>query len=406
LVVANKDGVPTDFATSSHQKPNNRADNRYRSHTWVQNLMATPWQGISLTSKLKSEVISRLGNSTYNRDVPPSGSLAGEPDGIINGSDVSLTEAKAVRWGEGLGFRFARIPRTALYSEVEFEQVRMLTREDRQSLDGPDTGVSGVSDGEIFNRETVTKMRRGAFTLGGRTSPWAFLDVTAHVRHRINNNDYDDQRESDASASGARSAFVDAQNIHTNEFGGRVTWKPCRAFRPSFRYKLRGDKYDTRIESQQAVKTNMVSHVYTYDVTMQPWQPLLATVSFSRENAFTVTPARLLPTTVTSGYTPGFNADVNSWLLSLEYLPPKVPVVLTNSLLYSRARNFNDVSNTGLPLGADFARLDLTTGLQWSLNDRTTLSTEYAYYHYNGNDNVDFGGYNAHLISLETRITF
>ena len=400
LIETSAAGVATDFATTSEQKPNNRADNDYDSHTWVGSLMASPWPWLSFGTKLKSEVIKRESNSTYNRDVNTTGAQTGEPDGIINGTDVSLNNTKAVRWGEGISVRSTALPRTALYSELEFEQVRILLREDRRSLDGPDSG-SGVSDGEIFNRETVTEVRRGAWTLGGRTDPWPFLDVTAHVRRRVNNNDYDDQRESAPGSSTARSAFMDAQNIHTDEFAARATLKPCRWFRSSVRYQFRADDYFTRVEAEPVVETGMLSHIYTYDATLQPVPQLLTTASFSRQNASVTTPARFAST----ANTPTFNADVSSWLFSAEYTPtPRL--ALTSSLQVSWADNFNDVAETGLPLGADFQRADLTTGITWSVTDRTSVTGEYAFYRYNPNENAEQGEYTAHAIWLEVSQTF
>ena len=400
IIETNAAGVATDFSSTSEQKPNNRADNDYDSHTWVGSVMAAPWSWLSVGTKLKSEVIKRESNSTYNRDLNASDPQTGEPDGIINGSDVSLNNTKAVRWGEGFSVRSTVLPRTALYSELEFEQVRILLREDRQSLDGPDSG-SGVVANEVFNRETVTEVRRGVWTLGGRTDPWPFLDVTAHVRRRVNNNDYDDQRESAPGSSTARSAFMDAQNLHTNEFATRTTFKPCRWFQTSFRYQFREDNYFTRVETEPVVETGMRSHIYTYDVTLQPVRELLATASFSRQSAVVSTPARF----PASPNIPPFNAGVSTWLLSAEYTPtPRV--VLTNSLLVSRAENFNDYADTGMPYGADFHRLDLTTGLTWSLTENTSLGAEYALYTYHPNENVEAGDYTAHVIWLNGTVKF
>ncbi len=393
IVESNEAGTPTNFGAPK-QIRDARADNDYDTHTWVGALTGTPWPWLGLGMKLKSEVIKKDSNSSY-----PADNESGGPDGLINQIDVSLNRTKAVRWGEGFSIRFMGIPRTALYTELELEQGRVLMREDRQSLDGPDSG-DGSSSSEIFNRETVTSVRRGAGTLGGRTSPWPFLDLTAHVRHRRNNNDYDDQRESVA-ATGALSAFTDMQNIHTDEFVTRATLKPCRWFRSSFRYQFRDDDYDTRFEAQQAVKAGMRSHIYTYDVTLQPRQDLLTTASFSRQDASTTTPAK----SATSATTPTFNADVSTWLLSAGY-SPKPAVTLNGTFLYSWASNFNDYTATGLPLGADFNRLDLTTGVTWATGEDTSVKAEYALYSYLPNSIAEVGNYHAHVIWLELSAKF
>ncbi len=393
LAEYNAAGVPTNFS-NPEQKPNSRADNDYDTHTWVGNVMIRPWQWLSFGTKLKSEVVKKESNSTYRADLSPNSATGSTPNGVIDEVDQSLTDTKAVRWGEGFSVRFTGLPRTALYTELELEQVRLLLREDRQD-------VIGNNANELFSRRTVTEVRRGAWTLGGHAAPWAFLDLTAHVRHRINNNDYDDQQETSPGSSTAKSAFFDGQSIHTNEFATRATFKPCRWFRSSFRYQFRDDDYSTRVENEPIVKTGSLSHIYTYDVVLQPLKTLLTTMSFSRQNAWTTTPAALNATV----NIPTFNADVNTWLLSMDYTP--IPqLTLTNSLLYSRADNFNDFANTGLPLGVDNERVDLTTGLQWALAENLSVEGEYAFYHYQANSNAEFGDYNAHVIWLRGSVKF
>jgi hypothetical protein len=292
-----------------------------------------------------------------------------------------------------VSLRVTGIPRTALYTELELEQARVLMREDRKD-------VVGGSAAETFFRETVTSVRRGTGTIGGRVSPWAFLDLTAHVRRRVNDNDYDDQRESVAAAT-ALSAFTDMQNVHTNEFVTRATFRPCRWFRSSVRYQFRDDDYSTRFEAQDTVKTGMQSHIYTYEVTLQPLHNLVTTASFSRQTALTTTPARL----ASSANIPAFHADVNTWLLSADYTP-KTNLTVTGTLQHSSAENFNDFTATGMPFGADFDRLDATTRLTWSATENTSLEAEYALYSYLPSSLAEYSDYHAHVIWLELSAKF
>lgn len=398
LLESNASGVQTNFSNPK-QQINARADNDYDTHTWVGNVTMSPWNFLSVGTKLKSEVIKRESNSSYPTDAVPNSTGGSTPNGVIDRTDVSLNNTKAVRWGEALTVRFTGIPRTALYTELELEQARVLLREDRKSLDGPDAG-DGSSAGEVFNRETVTDVRRGAWTLGGRFAPMAALDLTAHVRRRVNNSDYDDQRESVA-AGGALSAFIDMQNVHTNEFATRATYRPCRWFRSSVRYQLKQDDYSTRFEAQDTVEAEMRSNIYTYDVVLQPHRTLTTTASFSRQTAVTSTPARLAST----ANIPAFHADVNTWLVGADY-SPKPNVTWTNALQLSWADNFNDYANTGLPYGAAFQRTDFTTGVTWALTDTASVGADYAFFTYNPNENIESGDYGAHVIWLELSAKF
>ncbi len=390
----NENGVRTNFS-NNEQKLDSYAANKYHTHTWVGNLMVSPFQSLNLGTKFKAEVLRRRSNSSYPSDAVPNSTGGSTPNGILDRTEASITDNKAVKWGQSFSIRYTGIPRTALYNELDLEQVRVLMREDRQSIDGPDAG-DGTSSGEIFNRETVSKIFRGVWTLGGQVAPWPFLNATAQVRHRQSNVDYDDQRETPATSSSQKSAFFDGQNIATNEFATRWTFKPCRWFRPSFRYQLRGDKYATHAENEPIVKTGTLSHIYTYDVTLQPREDLLTTVAFSQQSAYTWTPARYSNTLANI---PSFKANVHTWLFSTEYTPA-ASVVLTGTLQYTAARNFNDFFTYGLPYGADFDEVNLTTGVQWTLKENTKIEAEYGLYHYQPNPNAEVGGYDAHLISL------
>ena len=61
--------------------------------------------------------------------------------------------------------------------ERKLEQIRVLLREDQKSIDGPEAG-DGSSSGDVVNRETVGKIFRGVWTLGGQVAPWSFLNAT------------------------------------------------------------------------------------------------------------------------------------------------------------------------------------------------------------------------------------
>lgn len=379
-------GVPTNYSNPKN-KPNARADNDYDTHTWVQNFLFKPKEWLSIGTKIKAEVIKRESNSTY-----PSDTTSPTPDGIINTTEKSLNDNKATRFGESLSLRFTKIPKTALYTELELEQSRVLVREDRTSQ----AGQSGSDANEIFSRETVTDIDRGNATLGWRFLPVSWLDLTTHLRHRWNKTDYDDQRETSPGSSTAKSAFFDGQSTKTHEIATKMTFKPCRWFQPSLRYQFRDDDYATRVENEPIVKTGMISHIYTADLTLQPRQDLSTTLSFSRQNALTFTPARL----ASSANIPSFHADVASWLLATEYLP-KPDITFTNTLYYSIAENFDDFSLNGMPYGVDDERFDVETGITWLLKESATLKTEYAFSQYQPHSQAGSGAYKAHVIWLE-----
>ncbi len=382
--------------TNPKQIRDARADNDYDSHTWVLHLMGIPAKSVNVAAKFKTEIIRRHGNSLYPSDSTPVAAGGAAPDGIIDTTERSVNDSNLIRWGEGFSFRYTGIPRTALYNELEFEQIRNWLSEDRTSL----AGQSVANVNEIFSRETLTNTQRGNWTLGANVAPCPLFNFTTQVRHRRNNNDYDDQRETDPGANTARSAFMDEQNIHTNEFTTRVSLRLPRRMKwiqPSFRYQFRDDDFFTRAENEGPVETDYSSHIYTYDVVVQPRPELLFTGSFSRQAAVVETPANI---STTAANTPGFHADVYSWLFSMEYVI-RTNLVLFSSFLYSRADNFDDFTSTGLPLGVDNERVDLTVGLRYSVGKHITIEPKYGFYHFKANHDVETGDYNAHVLWLD-----
>ncbi len=391
----NSSGVLTNFSNPK-QIIDARADNKYNTHTWVNSVLMSPWHWLSFTTKLKSEVVRRESNSSYPADASPNSTNGSTPNGTIDSLVASLNKNKAVRWGEGMSLRFTAIPRTALYTELDLEQARVILAEDRKDL------VTIPNVNEDFSRYTITSVRRGVWTLGGHVAPWSFFDLTIQARRRVNNNDYDDQRETVASGT-ALSAFFDMQNLHTDEVMTRATLRPCRWFRTSFRYQLRADKYATRVENEPIVKTGALSNIYTFDVSLQPLRDLTTTASFSRQTAVTKTPSQFGSTAAIN--IPSYHADVNTWLFSADYAPTQ-KVSLNGNLLISSAGNFNDFSAAGIPYGKDFNRVDLTTGLKWSVTENTSVDTSYGFYSYLPNSLAEVGGYHAHVIWLEGSVKF
>ena len=362
-----------------------------QTHTFVTSFMVDPWKWLNSIAHFKTEIFREKGSSTYPKDTTPL-----NPDGVINNTAIAGTANKVLRVGEGLSVRFKGIPKTALYADVELEQIKDLLIEDSNSI----RGQSAQSLGDVFSRITATYIRRGVGKVGCRVTPWRFMDVTSEVRHWQNNNDYDDRMETDGTASQAKSAFVDWQNISTNEASARMTLRPVRWLQPSFRYQLRTDQYLSGFQTQGTdSKTNMTSHVYTFDLAFQPTPELLSTLTYSKQTAVTATGARFAAPD--NGQTQAFYAGVSSWLLSSGYtLNPKT--VLTNSIVLSEANNFRDVSAITLPLGADYTKVDVTTGIRFTPSQDMTIEPKYTFSQYRPNEEFEFdGGYTAHVIWLD-----
>lgn len=387
----NQNRVLTNFANPK-QIRDARADNEYDSHTWVGNLMFAPWKSFSITTNIRPEVIERSGNSSY-----PSDTTLGTPDGIINNTELSRTEDKVTRFGEGVSLRYTGIPNTALYNDLEFEQTRNWLSEDRDSQ----RGQSAPNANEIFGRETITYVSRGIWTIGGQWVPVHWADLTAHFRVNRSNSDYEDKRETQPGATAAKSAFFDALNIQTEEMATHLTLKPVRWLRPSVRYHYQVRTYMARVEDLENVDTHMDSHIFVFDASLQPIKNMLIVTGISPQYAWVETPAR----ESSSGNTPRFQANLLTWFMNVDYNLSE-SVSLINNLEYSVANNFNDFTAAGLPLGAAYHQVNFSTGINWAVTKVVSVELQYAFYRYMGNEQVDSASYNANQIGIKTKLSW
>ena len=241
-------------------------------------------------------------------------------------------------------------------------------------------------------------MIRGAGTFGADVSPVRYLNTTAQFRYRFDNVTYDDKFETSPPTTTAKSAFFDEMDTRTVEFNTRTTLRVVRWLQPSFRYIVRDINYMTRTEGEAQMKSGVLLNDYVYDLTWIPSPSLIITGAFARESLSTKTAANSF--TGSSIPLPGFDAGVNTWLFSMSYIP-RENLSVTSSLSQSRADNFNDYANIGIPLGADFNRVTAIFGLKWTPRKDISIEPEYAYYHYGANPHADAGSYDAHLLGLE-----
>ena len=380
--------TPVNFSTNAEQRLLSDAENRSNEHIWTGHMQSNFAEDWIFISKMKVSYASREGSSTYPYD-----SLNASPDGIADNTQASRTENYINRLGENLSLRYSGIAHTALYAEAEFEQTRNYLSEFRDSIAGTNAG----STNEYFTRDTLTHINRTAWTLGGRVVPSQLWNLTAQVRRRAEDNDYDDQQETVSSSTLARSAFFDDLRIKGDEAETKFTLKPYHWMQNSVRYQFLNNKYLPRAEGQVNTKNRMLANILTFDTTLQPVDPLLVTLSFSHQALTTKTSAA----NSTSVPLPGFDATVDSWLASASYSPTET-VTLINTVEYSKASNFNDyIALNELPLGAEFTEYDLRTQLDWSPKKGVKISPSYEYAMYDANPLVEVGNYSAHIAWLD-----
>lgn len=390
----NDSGAPFNY-TNPETKLNAVAKNAYDNNIWNGQLVFNPAEHWSLMTKVKGEVANRRGDSTY-----PGDSTAGSPDGIINTTEVSHVENKNFRFGESFSIRYDGLPRTSVYAEADMEQSKNWISEERVSI----AGQSAANTSENFDRETVVMGRKNSWTVGTRSVPVKFLTFTTQLRQRFNDANYNDKSEY-LNSTTARSAFTEYNRTRADEATARIAIRPIDRLETGFRYQYVGTKYHPKAEGQSFTKSWSDSNTLTWDTNLTATDNLFLSAAYSRQLFKMVTPAAGVAYTATSGYLPAFTANVDSVLLSANYVIKK-DLSLSNSFLYSRADNFNDYSPVGLPLGVDNSTFDYTTGVKWEPKKDLTIEPHYSYYYYKVNPDAGVGSYVGQVAWIDVNLKF
>ena len=386
------------FTAFAENRKDARADNHMDSHTAVLNLRAAPEKWLIFNNKSKVELWRSRGNSTYPYDLgtgPAVPAAGATPDEVIDQTIFSDNTNRTFKVGDDFGIRFKKIPRTALYAEFGVEKARNWLSEDRWFTVQQATG--GFATGEVFSRRSIIDMLRMVAATGVNVTPIQMINSTAQVRYRRDDTYFNDKRQTLFS-----SAFFDEMTTDAIEAETRTTFRPCNWFRPSFRYIVRDIDTHTRTEGLAGLQeSGILGNTYVLDVTMIPHSQISTFGSFTREELALKTPAAAY--TASGIPLPGFNSDVDTWLLGVDYAP-KDNVSVTSTTSVSIADNFDDFTSIGMPMEASFTRVGFTLGVKWLFRKDITIEPRYEFYHYGPSKYYDHSSYNAYLASIEVSV--
>ena len=349
------------------------------SHAWVEHFVTDLTSDLSLVTKLKQEIVAASG----------SGYAAGYTPG---GNDRSVeSENRIIRTGEGVSLRYNGLPKTSLYTDWDFQQTRNWQSKIRigssytENLDeGPE--ITGVMGARYVHNEKV--------------------NMTSQLRHRSKHDTYDTFFNNHPGMA------ISRLRTESDEWNNRLTWKPTKWLQNSFRLQLADTVYSVQTSPQYVVdndwiKSNANSKIYTYDLTLQPWDEWMFNVGASLNQFKVSTPAS--QKTVSSGGIPVFTSNVHTLLFLTSYAP-KENLSFYSSAQYSRAENFEAQNFSGLPYGLNNEHYDIALGMKWAPKKNITLEPRYAYYSFrsspDGDLSLDYGNYSAHVLWLDAKFNW
>ena len=367
--------------------PNSIAHNTVNLNSWVMNMMASPWSWLGGTASVKAETSQQDSNSYVPDATYPS---------TMNYTINNAADSNTVKFSESFGLRFKAIPRTALYTNLDFEQSQNHQIENLNYV--PLTGTNyNMGRDAIISQPTTT------WTIGGDFMPLRFMNLTSQFRLRDTGMKFDEQSYYPATGSHAPPnglVFLDTLQMKDINFTQRATFYLCGWAQTSFRYLFDDMDYTTRAYAQTSTQqSHTLANTFIYDLSVFPLSNLSMMGSFSKQLASTTTPAESAAAAATN--IPSSNSDSNTWMLSSDYQPHK-KVHLTSTLFYTIANNFNGIASSASPLlyGTNFTQMGLTAGCKWEIRKDLSLQPQYGFNRYAPNKNSAAGGYDAQTLSL------
>ncbi len=346
------------------------------SHSWVQHFSTSLTPNLNFSTKLKQEIVAATGS--------------GFREGFLGGSNrADESENQVTRTGESFSLRYSGIPKASFYTDWDFQQTRNWNAKDR----------IGTSHTEYLDVKPEI-----SGVMGVRYTPNSKFNMTSNFRLKSDHNTYNFFTNNDAGVT------ISRIQTESDEWSNKFTWKPNKWLQNSFRLQLLDTVY--RIQSTPTVdtkrdwiKSNANSKIYTYDVSLQPWDEWMFNFGASLNQFKVSTPASQRG--VSAGGIPVFESDFLTLLFSTSYAP-KENLSVYSSAQFTRASNFDAKNFNGMPYGVNNEHYDVTLGMKWAPKNNITLEPRYAYYSYRANPDddfsLDYGNYSAHVYWLNAEI--
>lgn len=377
------------FASEANQSLWNNSHASEDEHVFTGNLNANLTPDLNFVSDARYEHTGSEGASIYYAQ-PSAGSYPATPSAIYAMEMADRQDHE----GEHVALRYSGIPHTGLYAESAMEQGRNWNWETYNNISLP----LSASD-FIVNR--LDRTQKESWTVGGRIVPNRFFTFTTQVKQRWEDNKYDTLS---LTGTPTNQIFLDELKINGIEESSTLTWRPYHWLQNSLKYQF----YDTDYMPREAAegsgvgqypisKNHMLTSQFTYEITVQPVDPLLLMISYSHVENY----VRTLEASQGAASIPTFNSGDNSWLFSASYTPIE-NLTWTNSVCYTLSNNYVDFS-TGIPLGSSFKELTLTTGFDWTYHHWLKLGPSYEYASYKDNSLSAAGNYSANIFKFNVR---
>ncbi len=346
---------------------------------------------------LKWEWLKTKGTGTYNRDRGTAPLYA--PTGSANEFVDIETKRNDNHLGESVSLKYDGIKDIVFYSEGDFEQ-QLRNEDESQRSFGP---LPNPSDNFSRNQNILTLDYDA--TSGVKWYPIQKVNITAEFKYKRGTRDYayhSNTRGGDV-VIGYR-GFLDDIAYTTYKPLIKFNFKPFKWLACNFNYAFDTTIYGVRTRVAEVTElAKYRANIYSVGTTLTPREYLYLSLFYQYKEAETETqangdggPGLNVPT---------YNANVKAFNATCSYSPVK-DITLRGGYSFSRADNFNDFSNIGLPLGLDNFSQDASLGIEKKIRNDCSIEFKYDFTQYHEDSKGGIDNYEAHLFYTALKMKF
>lgn len=383
-----------DFQGTTDNKPNNPAKVTQDTIAVLPKISISLTKDLLMDAGLKWEFVKKNGVAHYDVDKVTAGG-----DGTIDEFVPIETKIMENKLGENVNIKYDGIKDAVFYSGGDFEQ-QIRNVDESQSSSGP---VPTASNN--FSRDADVTTFNYSTTSGFKWYPMPKIDVTSEFKYRYGTVGYDSINTVRAGDVVNRyRGFINGLTFRTYKPLVKLNFKPYKWIACNFLYTFDTTIYATQTRIADAWEFNKYrANIYSTGLTLTPREYLYLTLFYQYKEASTRTQAN---GDGGRGFNvPTYNASFKVLSASCSYSPVK-DITLRGSYSISKADNFNDFSNIGLPLGLTNFLQDASVGIEKKIRRDCSVEFKYDFMQYGETSNGGIDDYEAHLFYTALKMKF
>ncbi len=352
------------------------------SHVLNANSLLGPWEGLSFFAGVQNDWTSQSGDG----DLLLFGTT---PARLGSNLDQITTE-------ENIGLRYTKLPNTVVYLDSQFQQTAIGQRENQFV----DDGFPANND---FMRNTDASGDRKEYRAGLTCSLWRQVSFDVRLRKRLRQNNYHHLADTDlgrfAPPGNGFPAFIRSRKTDTDDFQTQLAVRPSSRLRTALAYRLTTSDYSLATDSVVvfgAAFPSGRSHAGHYNA--RSWT-VSTTAQLRRWLHFTGTAAisdlRTVSAITDGTLLPPYDGQIYTFLGTANLTLSKT---LHGDATYSFSKADFDQNDTGLnlPIGINYHRHGLVTGLAKQISNASSLRLQYGFFQYKEPGLAGTNDYTAH----------